>query len=101
MLVQFERAIEELRAVYPTVPVGPPEGARNEHSSYLHLIICTWEVDALRQLLGEERAHKVIERRDYYTWIYRQASKGDSPLRRVLVAYGLTLPAPEGYVEGD
>src|SRR5918911_4326373 len=32
-----EKAKKELRAIYPKVPVGPPDGARDEDSSYLHL----------------------------------------------------------------
>ena len=55
-LSRVEAAIGDLRRVWPDVPVGPPRGARSEFSSYLHLIICLWELDALAALIGLERA---------------------------------------------
>lgn len=88
---QVKTAIEELRALFPTVPVGPPEGARDESSSYLHLIINTWELDALSLLLGEARARNVIARRGYYTWIYQQTLDDDGALRELIMRHGLAL----------
>lgn len=90
---QVEAAIEELRALFPTVPVGTPAGPRDELSSYLHLIINTWELDGLALLLGEARARNVIEGRSHYTWIYQQALSDDGTLRDLLADHGLVLAA--------
>jgi hypothetical protein len=35
----IDRAIEMLKALYPSAPKEPPEGAKSEYSTYLHLII--------------------------------------------------------------
>jgi hypothetical protein len=87
-----EAATGEFRGMFPSVPVGPPEGAKSEESSYLHLVVCTLELDALRQLVGEERARRVITGRGYYQWIYRQALDDEGPLRVVLERHGVGLP---------
>lgn len=68
-----EAAMKELRAMFPKVPVGHPEGARDERSNYIHLIVVYLEYRALRELLGELRARQVMEfwAHDHYTWIYK------------------------------
>jgi hypothetical protein len=65
------KAKAELRAIYPKVPVGSPDGARNKESSYLHLIVNYLEYEAMRELVGEARAKKVFAGKGYYRWIYR------------------------------
>ena len=66
-------ALKELRALFPKVPVGHPEGAMDERSSYTHLLVIYLEYRALRELLGELRARQVMEfwTHDHYTWIYK------------------------------
>lgn len=91
-LPTVEAAITELRKRWPEGPVGPPEGARNEFSSYLHLIICHWEHHALTQLLGHQRATNVIEQRHYYTWIYSTVLKHSDEIKRLLHKLELHLP---------
>jgi hypothetical protein len=39
--------LEELRRRYPAMPVGLPEGARDEQSTYLHLLVCWQELAPL------------------------------------------------------
>lgn len=67
------RAIDDLRKVFPTVPVGGAEGARDEDSTYLHLVVCYLEKQAVQRVLGELRARQVMEfwAADHYTWVYR------------------------------
>jgi len=66
-----EKAKAELRAMYPKVPVGPPDGARNEESSYLHLLVNYLEYEAMRELIGDAKAKGLLEGKGYYKWIYR------------------------------
>lgn len=89
---QTEAAIAEFRDIYPKVPSVPPEGAKNEYSTYLHLIICTLELNALSQLIGDERARKQITERSYYTWVYQQALNDDGKIQAVLERHQLALP---------
>jgi hypothetical protein len=68
-----DAAITELQALFPTVPGKPPEGAQDQHSTYLHLIDCYLEYRAVEELLGELKARQVMEfwATDHYTWIYK------------------------------
>src|SRR5215213_4275785 len=68
-----EEAKRELRGLFPKVPISFPEGANDEESTYLHLIVIYLEYRADRELLGELRARQVMEfwAADHYTWIYK------------------------------
>jgi len=86
-------AIADLRKVYPIVPEKGPRGARNEHSTYLHLIINLLEFDGLANYLGRDRARAVIGRRDYYIWIYDTVLRDETNIRAVMTGHGLVLPS--------
>lgn len=76
-LTQAQKATEdakkELRVMFPKVPIKPPEGASDEQSTYLHLIVIYLEYRADRELLGELKARQIMEfwATDHYTWIYK------------------------------
>lgn len=89
---QTKAAVASFRDLYPVVPDELPEGAKSEYGTYLHLAICTLEFDALCVLLGDERARKVIDERDYYTWVYRKVLDDGDSIRNVLERNGLGLP---------
>lgn len=90
-----EAVVTDFRTIWPEVPIGPPQGARSEFSSYLHLIICLWELDALTKLIGPERATVVIQERGYYTWIYEKALEQGDRIRSLLADHQLRLPKPQ------
>jgi hypothetical protein len=81
----MQRAVRQLRALYPRVPVGLPEGAETEYSTYGHLVDCYLEIQADRQLLGEKRAADVIQHKPWYTWIYGTILR-DEPKIAAIVA---------------
>jgi len=96
-----DAAVAELRRRYPRVPVGGRDGARSERSSYEHLIIGWLELDGVRQLLGPERARRVLEHwtHDHYRWIYRTVLADAAELGRVVRRHGLVIAsrrAPPG-----
>ena len=68
-----EEAKKELRGLFPKAPISFPEGATDEESTYLHLIVIYLEYRADRELLGELKARQVMEfwATDHYTWIYK------------------------------
>jgi hypothetical protein len=68
-----EQAITDLRKVFQNVPVGGTAGARDEQSTYLHLLVCYLEQQADRQIVGELRAKQVMDfwSGDHYTWVYQ------------------------------
>jgi len=89
-----DATIKELRAMFPTVPAQPPEGANGEQSTYLHLIVCYLEYQADKQLLGELKAQQVMEfwATDHYTWVYKTVLERERDLADVLAKHKL-LPA--------
>ena len=62
-----------MRTAYPHVAVGGQDGASDEESSYLHMIVCYVEWQKMKALVGIERAHEVMEfwAGDHYRAIYR------------------------------
>lgn len=88
-----EAAIDELRTTFPHVPVGPPDGGRDERSTYLHLIVCYLEMQAARELLGAESAQTLFEKTvDYYRWVYEQILQDEGTLLNILQRHGFYLP---------
>jgi len=86
-------AIEELKSVFKNVPVGYPEGARDEYSTYQHLIVCYLELEAITELLSQSRVNSVSKfwQSDHYTWIYKQIKKEKETLKNIVEKYGLKI----------
>ncbi len=87
-----DSAMAALSAIYPQVPSGPPLGARDLQSTYLHLLVCLLEYDAMRELVGQEAARRVLARWRHYTWVYHEVLERPEPIRRVLRRYRLDAP---------
>jgi hypothetical protein len=70
---ETEEAYKELRSIFPKVPVGFPEGGKDEESTYKHILVCYLEYQAVKGLLGELKAKEVMGfwAADHYTWIYK------------------------------
>ncbi len=84
-----DSAISDLRQEYPAVPSAPPEGARDEESTYLHLLVCALELEAVGRVFGEPVARRTVEGWRHYTWVYREVLERPEPVRRILRARGL------------
>jgi hypothetical protein len=95
LLVERNKATEdakrELRALYPNAPKEPPEGAQNEESTYLHLLVCHLEYAGLRELVGEEQARKQMEfyATHHYKWVYRTILAEREKIERIVRKYQL------------
>lgn len=63
-------AMEQFKAMFPNLPVGPPEGCRSEFSNYLHVAINYLELLACAELVGVEEARDFIARKPFYTAVY-------------------------------
>ena len=87
-----EAAIAELERAFPDAPHGPPEGARDRESTYLHLLVCLLEYDALRAILDEDVARRTLARWRHYPWVYRQVLDRADAIRPVLERHGLAAP---------
>lgn len=94
------QAIGEFERMFPEAPSGGTAGARNRESTYLHLIDCDLELQAMTQLIGESRARKLLGSSGHYTWIYQQVLTNPK-VREVNARFGLLLPASGAAAAGD
>ncbi|NQY65891.1 MAG: hypothetical protein HRT38_19830 [Alteromonadaceae bacterium] len=86
-------AINELKSIFKNAPVGYPEGAIDENSTYEHLIVCYLELEAIAELLSESRVNHVSKfwQDDHYTWVYKQVEKEKEALKKIIDKYGLKI----------
>jgi hypothetical protein len=76
--------------MFPEVPSGRV-AARDEYSTYLHLIICDLELAAMQKLVGDAEARRVLGQWQHYTWIYNQVLN-NSAVRAINEKHELTPP---------
>jgi len=82
----------EFAEIFPDAPSGPEEGgARDRNSTYLHLMVCDLELQAMSELLGEARARAVLEGYRHYPWIYDQVLH-NPVVRQVNERQGAVVP---------
>ena len=84
-------AVAELRRWYPKVPVGLPEGADSEISTYGHLVDCYLEIVADRELIGPERTKVVVTNKPWYTWIYSTILRDEDRIANIVNRYQLRV----------
>jgi hypothetical protein len=89
-----DSAIVDLRRMFPKVPDKPPEGARDEESTYLHLLVCTLELEGTTSIFGDAAARRTLEGWKHYTWVYRQVLDRTDTLKHVLRSHGLVPSRP-------
>ena len=81
-----EAAIKAFKKLFPRVPVEAGLGARNEYSTYLHLIVCDLELQAMTKLVGENLARQVLGEWTHYTWIYNTVLE-NKQVREINIQY--------------
>ena len=88
---QTDAAIVELRELFPHLPVGGLDGAVNEESSYLHLIVNYLEYQADKALLGNRKANDVMAfwKGDHYRVLYGTLLDNEDVIGRVVAKHGL------------
>ncbi len=84
-------ALGEIRTAWPDLPIAPPEGARDEASSYLHVIVCALEYKAMKEIVGERRARELFEfwTTHHYKAIYRLVLTEEGRIMAILERHGL------------
>ncbi|GAC1646515.1 MAG: hypothetical protein NVS9B15_04610 [Acidobacteriaceae bacterium] len=84
-------AVEDLRKMYPRVPVGYPDGAVDVKSTYEHLLDCWLELQADSDLLGQETARRTIREigKDHYRWVYATLLRDEVAIGRIARAHKL------------
>jgi hypothetical protein len=88
--VRLRRALRDLRARYPQVRVGAKDGgATDEESTYLHLLVCTLEYDALRGMIGKASSTRLLSSKPYYEWIYKTVVRDFEEIRHLCIFHQL------------
>lgn len=85
----IEPFFDELVRRYPQAPIRLPDGARNYEQTYLHLVVCWLELEAVTELIGRERAEALADTQWGYRWIYRTVIRDRESLRELLTEHGL------------
>ena len=95
-MAQLEPVYEnELLRMFPAAPQGLPEGAEDAESTYLHLFVCWYEVEALRHLLGEQAGGQVVSAlidHGVYRWVYRTIVERFDELGQLYADAGIVSP---------
>ena len=86
--------LRELNQLYPEVPIGGSDGARDEHSTYLHLIVNHLEVEATCRLLPRDQVEQRVRQLHFYRWIYGTVLKDFDQLAGLFSRYGLVPLKP-------
>ncbi len=87
---------DELVRRYPKAPTRLPDGARNYEQTYVHIVVCWLELQAVAEFIGWERAAALAETNFGYRWIYRTVVRDRDALGQLFQAHGLwpMTPAP-------
>ena len=88
--------IAELKRRYPAAPVGFPEGANDEYSTYLHLLVNWLEIEATSRFTGRERVEEIARNKHYYRWMYRTVLEDWRPLEELYRSYDIVPIRPAG-----
>ena len=78
--------------MFPEVPSSREGGARDDESTYRHLLVCDLELQAMTRLIGEDAARKVMASWTHYEWIYDTVLT-DPRVREVVTRHGFALDA--------
>jgi len=85
-------ATQELRQRYPSVPSGLEGGAADDRSTYLHLVICSLELQSLEAVIGTDAAAATLKRFRQYGWIYDQVLDNREWFDSLFLRHGIVVP---------
>jgi hypothetical protein len=86
---QWREILSRLRQRYPTVPVGGADGARDEFSTYLHLVVNWLEVDVAARFVERAQVERHVRALPFYRWCYATALMDCKPLGALYEEQGL------------
>jgi hypothetical protein len=85
------RLYRDLKQRFPDLPVAPPKGDGLERSTYFHLAVIMLEWQAMEDIVGPERARRVLEWKqgDHYTAIYAAVLEHRAEVETILQRYAI------------
>ncbi|TNC08887.1 hypothetical protein FF100_27925 [Methylobacterium terricola] len=81
---------DALRQAYPSLPIGFPEGANDEFSSCLHIIVNYLEIEAVSNVLGQDVARGLAAKNFIYRGLYEIVLRDWEPLTALYRRHGLS-----------
>ena len=91
---EVNAAVEDLKALYPSVPGSRGGGAGDARSTYIHLLVGLQEYHATASLFGKAEATRVIARKPHYRWIYRQVLENEAAITTIVEKHSLAISTP-------
>ena len=89
---EMNKAIEEIKVLFPTLPTTGI--AKDTQSTYLHLIICFLEYEAMIHYLQKKDANKIlkdfIQKDNIYPWINTQVYLKYKPIEAIVKKHKLS-----------
>ena len=85
-----QKAMAAFTKMFPDPPSSREGGARDDFSTYLHLIVCDMEFQAMQKLVGDERAREIMADWNHYKWIYDKVLH-DPRVREINRAHGFVV----------
>lgn len=89
-LPAFEAAMADFATIFPDAPGREGGGARDQESTYRHLVVCDLEFQAMTRLVGEARARELLAGIGHYRWIYERVLT-DPRIREVNERHGFVI----------
>ncbi|MFH0906306.1 MAG: hypothetical protein V1824_03130 [archaeon] len=91
---EVKSAINELKEKYPDIEIISLQNITKQKAIFstdLHIIVNYLEYDVLCQIIGKEKAIKIINLRPHYKWIYSLVLKEEKTIREILENNGLII----------
>jgi hypothetical protein len=88
-----DRAIEDLEERFPD---APGESGRERYSEYLHLVVGWLTLDAMTELVGEEKARQIQATADHYRWVYKTILKNTEEIGTIVAKHDLAITPEKG-----
>ncbi|WP_020399052.1 hypothetical protein [Kordiimonas gwangyangensis] len=88
-----EAAKAEIAKLLGPAKTGFPYGSDDEDATYMHVIVCYLEIDAMRKIFGDDTAAEVLAywQKDHYTWVYEQVAAHRDALGAIIDRHGLRI----------
>lgn len=88
---QNELLFERLHMMFPGIPTQMPQGSGGLKDTYFHVIVCALEWEGMEDLVGAQRARRVIEwkQHDHYTSIYETVLQNREKIETLMQQYGI------------
>jgi hypothetical protein len=88
---RIDKAVAEFKKRYKNVPYQNRAGAKDEYSTYMHLINCYLEFRIMATLIGDEEARQLMWNQSFYTWVYNKIIEEQDFVGKVVSDAGFDL----------